>query len=125
MFRHKYNAQRTASNGVEFSSKAESARYAVLLKRQERGEIAKLECQPRFLLQPGFGVPGKKVRAIEYVADFRYEESGRTVVEDVKGMRTECYNMKRKMFLYLYGKEFLFREVKNGKQIDFLPHLST
>ena len=43
------------------------------------------------------------------MADFRYEENGKLVVEDVKGVRTREYILKRKMFKYRYP-EIEFRE---------------
>ena len=43
-------------------------------------------------------------RACYYVADFVYAGAdGYTVVEDVKGIRTKAYLMKRKLMLYRYG----------------------
>ena len=53
------------------------------------------------------------MRPIVYRADFTYQEltpSGwRTVVEDVKGVRTKEYSMKRKMMLEKFGVDI--REV--------------
>ena len=118
MHKHKYHAIKTVIDGITFTSKAEAARYRVLALRQERGEISDLTLQPEFILQPGFTLHGKKWREIAYVADFRYVEGIAEVVEDVKGMKTETYNMKKKMFLKQYGKDCIFREVTNGKQID-------
>ena len=115
---HKYHAIKTVLDGITFTSKAEAARYRVLTLRRDRGEISDLELQPEYILQPGFTLHGKKWREIAYVADFRYKEGDQLVVEDVKGMRTETYNIKKKMFLKLYGKTCIFREVVNGKQID-------
>ena len=47
------------------------------------------------------------------MADFKYldMERGVWVVEDVKGMRTNVYKLKLKMFLRRYGDFFDFREV--------------
>lgn len=44
-------------------------------------------------------------RAAAYVADFVYVDAntGETVVEDVKGVRTDAYVLKRKMMLWFYG----------------------
>ena len=40
-----------------------------------------------------------------YIADFVYkdEETGRTVVEDAKGVKTKDYIIKRKLMLWLHG----------------------
>lgn len=41
---------------------------------------------------------------MKYVADFVYkDENGEEVVEDVKGMRTKEYIIKRKLMLWQYG----------------------
>ena len=49
----------------------------------------------------------ERVRPIVYRADFTYRErtgdGWRPVVEDVKGVRTKEYNMKRKMMLEKFG----------------------
>ena len=68
------------------------------------GLIKDLELQKRFVLQDGYEMQGKKIRPITYVADFVYFdiEKNKTVVEDVKGMRTDVYKMKKKMFEYRY-----------------------
>ena len=42
-------------------------------------------------------------RAIKYVADFVYEENGQTVVEDVKGVKTPVYKLKKRMLAEKYG----------------------
>ena len=43
-------------------------------------------------------------REISYRADFQYiDKDGNLVVEDVKGMRTKEYVLKRKMMLYFHG----------------------
>ena len=77
------------------------------------GKIAQLELQPRFELQPAFRYRGEAVRKIEYVADFRYldYERGGLVVEDVKGMKTDVYRLKRKLVLAKYGDGVIFEEV--------------
>lgn len=118
---HKYHATKTVVDGTTFSSRAEASRYSTLKAKVASGDISQLVLQPRFVLQVGFGPAGKKVRAIEYVADFQYMEAGRVIVEDVKGMKTETYNMKKKMFIFKYGKDHILREVKNGKAIDIYP----
>lgn len=48
-----------------------------------------------------------KENGIAYVADFKYfdKAKGRTVVEDVKGYKTDVYKIKRKLFLSMYCKD--------------------
>ena len=44
-------------------------------------------------------------RECSYIADFVYTdvESGKEVVEDTKGVRTDAYKIKRKLMLFKYG----------------------
>ena len=44
-------------------------------------------------------------RAIKYVADFVYLENGQLVVEDVKGVRTPVYKLKKRLMAEIYGIE--------------------
>lgn len=99
-------AERTL-DGILFDSKAEATRYAELKMLLKAGMIQKLELQPVFPLVPAQG----KERGLSYVADFSYEESGHRIVEDVKGMRTDVYKLKRKLFRAMYP-EIDFREVE-------------
>lgn len=101
---HKYNAKRTVVDGITFDSKMESKRYVELKILQKAEEISKLELQPKYVLQEAYvNGDGKKIRAMNYVADFRYvDKNGSTVVEDVKGKRTADYLLKKKWFERLY-----------------------
>lgn len=96
-------------DGITFASKAEMKRYSELKMLERARLITDLELQPRFELCPASATE----RAIAYVADFAYREVGfpRRVVEDVKGMRTDVYKLKRKLFLAKYP-DVDFREVK-------------
>ena len=109
----KYKAKKTRVGDIVFDSKKEAGRYMQLKLLQSAGEIANLELQPRFTLQEKFTLNGKTIRKIEYVADFKYTDmkTGATVVEDVKGMRTDVYKLKRKLFLAKYGNLVDFREI--------------
>ena len=108
----KYHARKTTVDGITFDSKGESQEYARLKLLERAGVIQNLKLQPRFLLQEGFEHEGHKIRKIEYVADFQYEKDGQTVVVDYKGMKTDVYKLKRKLFLYKY-RDIVFREVDN------------
>ena len=93
-----------------FASKWEMTTYQALVK--EFGKEA-VELQPEFELQPGFtDVTGKKHRPIKYLADFRVNGH----VADSKGMRTDIYVVKQKMYKYIY-KQPLW-ELKNLKDIQ-------
>lgn len=89
-----------------FDSIKEWVRYNELLLLEKYGLIENLRRQVKYTLQDK--MPG--IREISYVADFVYLESGKVVVEDVKGYRTQVYLLKKKMFMARYP-EINFREV--------------
>ena len=71
---------------------------------ERAGEIQDLCAQVKFTLIPTQKQGGKVVeRPVTYIADFVYTENGEQVVEDVKGMRTKEYIIKRKLMLYIHG----------------------
>lgn len=86
----KYNAQRTHIPELNrtFASKAEAERGLFLWKREQRGEIRDLRCQPAFEL----GARRK------FVLDFDYWELtdgfDLWVIEDVKGKETPEFKLK-------------------------------
>jgi Protein of unknown function (DUF1064). len=108
MFYSKYKAKKTIIDGIEFHSIAEGKRYVDLKLLERGGQIKNLSLQPKFLLQEGFVNvhTGKKEREIAYIADFQYDEGDKTVVEDVKGMKTADYKIKRKLFIRKYQSEY-------------------
>lgn len=107
--RNKFNAKRTTVDGIVFDSKREAARYVELRDFERAGSIRDLRRQVRFELLPAFDVDGKHYRPATYIADFTYTDAktGKKIVEDVKGMRTDVYRLKSKMFAYKYGVSIL------------------
>ena len=95
----KYKARKTAVDGITFDSQAEARRYQLLKHWRDTGIIMDLELQPAYELAPGVLVPGTKRKrpAVKYVADFRYRvaATGREVIEDVKGVETPMFKLKR------------------------------
>lgn len=109
---NKYHARKTVVDGITFDSRAEAARYTELKLLERAGEISSLVLQPEFELIPGYTKNGRKVRAVKYRADFQYTDlAGRTVIEDVKGVRTKEFAIKKKIFEWKYP-EFTIMEVK-------------
>ena len=117
-YHSKYHAQKTFFNGIWFDSAREADRYAELLLLQRAGKISDLRLQIKYVLIPAqyecyerYGKNGKRLkdgkRCIEkecaYIADFVYKEDCKDVVEDVKGMRTKEYLIKRKLMLWVHG----------------------
>lgn len=101
--RSKYHAKKTVVDGITFDSKREADRYLVLKGMEADGLIEDLRRQVRYELVPAFDVDGRHYRPVSYVADFVYVEDGKETVEDVKGMRTDVYKLKNKLFAYRYG----------------------
>ena len=101
--RSKYHAKKTVIDGITFDSRKEASRYLALKSMEEDGTIEDLRRQVRYELVPAFDVDGKHYRPVFYVADFVYVENGKEVVEDVKGVRTDTYKLKSKLFARRYG----------------------
>lgn len=101
----KYNNRKVTVDNIQFDSIKEADRYIELKLLQRAGKIQDLELQPKFELIPKYKIGGRSVRKMEYVADFKYIENGKTVVEDVKGMKTEVYKIKKKLFEFIFNIE--------------------
>ena len=100
---NKYKNKKTMVDGIKFDSEMESHYYIYLKQLKEIGEVVDFEIQPTFLLQEGFNLNGKRIRAITYKADFKViYKDGHEEVIDVKGKLTEEFKIKRKMLLYRY-----------------------
>lgn len=103
----KYNAKKISLNGQTFDSKREFERWCELSLLQRGKAITDLKRQVKFELIPAQKDENGKVieRAVTYIADFTYidRKTGRTVVEDAKGVRTKEYIIKRKLMLYIHG----------------------
>lgn len=107
--RSKYHARPVWIDGIRFASKREGQRYEELKLLARSGEIRDLELQPRFPIVVGdtpvkirsAGYPNG--RRVSYVADFKYRQGDREVVEDVKGMDTPVSQLKRALVEAVYG----------------------
>lgn len=111
----KYKAKKVEIDGIKFDSKKEARRYEELLILEQAGEIKDLKRQVKYILIPaqrepdsvgarGGRIKGKLIeRECAYVADFVYTDTatGELIVEDVKGMRTSEYIVKRKLMLWV------------------------
>jgi hypothetical protein len=97
--RSKYRAIPTRVDGVRFASKAEASRFVELKLLEKAGKIQDLELQPSFQIE----VNGHRVCV--YKADFAYRDGAtwERVIEDVKGMRTPVYRLKKKLVEAQYG----------------------
>lgn len=119
---NKYHNKKIILDGEVFDSKREYYRYMDLKLLESCGAIKDLKRQVVYELIPvqrekstkvykkgrkkGQPVEGKIIeKAVTYIADFVYTDSatGKVVVEDAKGMRTDKYIIKRKLMLYIHG----------------------
>lgn len=100
--RAKYGAKATVVDGVRFDSVAEASRWGELRMLERSGEIYNLERQVTYSCT----VNGELI--CKYLADFRYmlrpsnSNRGGMRVEDVKGMDTAVYRLKKRLVEALY-----------------------
>lgn len=113
--RSKYSSVKSEVYGKKFDSKKEALRYTQLRTLLRNKEISNLVTQPEFTLQDDFVLVKKnirkKIRKIKYIADFMYVKDGEIIVEDVKGVKTDVYMLKKKMFLKIYGERYSLVEI--------------
>ena len=103
MNKNKYRAIPTVIDGIRFASKSEAKRYGQLKLLQMAGEIRWFTCQVPFNVGAG----------VRYVSDFLIVYAdGRVEVEDVKGVETAMFKVKRKLFEAAYQPLIV---VKNGR----------
>ena len=97
---NKYGAVKKVVDGIKFDSTKESNRYDQLKLLVRAGKVEDLRLQVRYDLIPKQEFSdGTSMIGTYYLADFVYFDcdKGREVVEDVKGKRTDVYQIKRKL----------------------------
>ena len=101
------NKKSVAADGTEFDSRAEHRRWAHLCQLQAMDLISDLRCQVAYELVQSVKFLGanRAKPAIRYVADFVYMEKGVEVIEDVKGVLTPEFKLKRHLMKALLGLE--------------------
>lgn len=88
---NKYNAKRVVINGQKYDSKFEADRGEALKLMQAAGEISNLKFQwPYPIIVNG-------VKVCTYRADFVYEQGGKVIVEDAKGVQTQKFVLVKKL----------------------------
>ncbi|WPX99507.1 DUF1064 domain-containing protein [Candidatus Megaera polyxenophila] len=88
ILRHKFRAKPCVADGIKFASLKERKRYRELKFLQEKGEVL------FFLRQTPFHLKG----GVKYVCDFLvFWTNGEITIEDVKGVKTDMYILKKKM----------------------------
>lgn len=119
MARSKYGSRKVVRDGMTFDSVKEYNRWCELKLLERASKISFLERQFKFPLIPAQyddntlgargGIKRGKLleREVSYVADFKYYQDGKLVVEDVKGYKGgsayAVFVIKRKLMLYIHG----------------------
>jgi len=100
---NKYNNKKCEYNGINFDSQMELKFYLHLLELQKDGIVREIHLQPVYELLGAYEIEGKKVRPINYKADFKviYENDYEEVI-DIKGFTTADFLIKKKLFEYNY-----------------------
>jgi hypothetical protein len=103
--KNKFGAHKVESCGQKFDSKAEYRRWCQLQTLLKGRAITELQRQVPFTLVPNQVAPdGTKLRGVTYIADMTYRDhAGALVVEDVKGVETGEYRIKKKLMLQVHG----------------------
>lgn len=93
---NKYRNKITTVDNIRFHSQREAKRYQELKILQMANRIKKLELQPRFPLVVN------DIKICTYVADFSYIAKDHVIIEDVKGVKTALYSIKKKLLKACY-----------------------
>lgn len=114
---NKYHNRKVLYEGIKFDSKKEAIRYKELKLLEKTHEIAGLSLQPRYELIPKYtDNKGDHIRAVTYIADFTYYDNQlkKQIIEDVKGMQTDVYKIKKKLLEYKLkdNPNVIFKEIK-------------
>jgi dsDNA-binding SOS-regulon protein len=92
-YKTKYKNIRTETDGITFDSKAEARRYDELKLLLQSGDIIGFNRQPSFVLDN---------QGTRYRPDFIVADKNGVWVEDVKGVETPVFKLKRKMWTEKY-----------------------
>jgi hypothetical protein len=114
----KYLNVKQKIDNIWFDSKKEANRYSELKLLSRGGEVKDLKTHPKFKIHDEFrDWEGKHYLPVYYKADFEYSEKKKVkdcwkwikTIEDVKGMKTAVYLLKKKLFLAKY-KQYQFKQ---------------
>jgi len=94
---HKYHATATIVDGIRFPSKKQARRYSELRFLEKSKLISRLALEPRY------AIVVNEQHICDYVADFKYVDITGEVIEDVKGVKTPVYRLKKKLVEAIYG----------------------
>ena len=112
----KFKAKKIKVDDMVFDSKREYQRYLYLVDLENQGKISNLQRQVKFEILP----KQKRERAVYYIADFVFVDSGVLVVEDVKSKITKKqpeYVIKRKLLKFYWINDL--KKLKNKFEFSF------
>ena len=94
---HKYKAKPVKTEEGYFASTKEYNDWQKLRLLERAGAITDLKRQVKFPLNGPAGI-----RVCDYIADATFIENGQQVCYDSKGMITDVYRIKKKLFIQQY-----------------------
>lgn len=108
--KNKFNAKSVVLDGYRFDSQREAKHYLVLKDRQRKGEISNLTVHPKFdltidgrpLLIRSKGYPNGRKATCKWDFGFFDNVAQGQRYQDVKGVPTEAYRLRRAVFEALY-----------------------
>ena len=111
----KYHSKPIEIDGHKFASLKEGKRYTELKLLERSGAIQGLKLHPVYVLAPSVVIQGRKKPELRYVADFEYTKTSPPdspwgflkTVEDVKGILTPVYRIKRHLMKSVHGIDIL------------------
>lgn len=105
----KFRNKKVKFDNITFDSQAEYRRYLWLKDEVEQGNITLLKVHPKFVLEPKKAhfnartLETEVIGAITHAPDFSYVDTrGFEIVEDVKGVATDAWKLKYKLFRNRY-----------------------
>ena len=110
MTRNKYNAKKVTTEEGTFDSQAEYRRWCELKLLEKAGEIRDLRRQTKFPLE----FNGVKFGFYKDDFDYRPANDVTITVEDLKGVKTAIYRLKKKLMKAVHGIDIL--ETPAGKR---------
>lgn len=99
MRRSKYGNRKVTVDGLLFDSKGEASRWLELCLLEKAKEISGLKRQVRYSLY------SNDMHICDYVADFEYSQNGAIITEDFKGVVTDLFKLKAKLFEAQEGRK--------------------
>lgn len=108
--RSKFGNKKTEHAGRSFDSKMEASGFDMIMMRERGGELTFKRQQVRIDILNFMGI------RIYYIADFECEDSSGLFYIEIKGMETDIWKIKKKLYK-VFGKHRLEIWKSKGKSI--------